>query len=470
MRKCEPHTFFPSDFLSPGMNRDASRDLYDRALDVLPGGVNSSVRAAPVPFPTFVRKGEGGHVVDADGNRYVDWVMGLGPLLLGHDTPEPVQAAVQRRASEGPMYGLPTEIEVEHGEFIARHVPSVEMVRFVNSGTEATVSAVRLARGYTGRNKIVVMQGGYHGAQESTLVEGDVEHRTPSTSGIPQSFAEHTIPVPFNDERAVQRVFEEYGDDIAAVLVEPILANKGIVYPEDGYHQRLRDITEQHGSLLIFDEVITGFRVGGLACAQGKFDIDPDLTTFGKVIGGGYPIGAIGGKTDIMEHLTPSGDVFQAGTFSGHPVTMAAGLATLEYVAENGVYDHVNALGKELRSGLRDVVADKGLPYTVVGTDSLWKVIFTRDARSDAGDGGGQDSLCTDGCRQDPDCSHYGACPKDGNDVDRAAVDRWNRVFRPQMEDRGIMLAQNQYESQFVSYGHTEADVQETIDAYQDVL
>jgi len=424
------------------MKRDSSRELYDRALDVLPGGVNSSVRAAPVPYPTFVRKGEGGHVVDVDGNRYVDWVMGLGPLLLGHDMPESVQAAVQQRTSEGPMYGMPTEVEVDHADFIARHVPSVEMVRFVNSGTEATVSAVRLARGYTGRNKIVVMQGGYHGAQESTLVDGDMEHRKPSTSGIPQAFAEHTIPVPFNDEHAVERAFERHGDDIAAVLVEPILANKGIVHPKDGYHEFLRDVTEEHGSLLVFDEVITGFRVGGLACAQGEFGIDPDLTTFGKVIGGGFPIGAVGGKTEIMEHLTPSGDVFQAGTFSGHPVTMAAGLATLEYVAEHDVYDHVNGLGEQLRGGLRDVIEDKGLPYTVAGTDSLWKIIFTRD----------------------------GVAPTDTSDVARGAVDRWNRVFRPQVQDRGIMLAQNQFESQFVSDGHTADDVQETIDAYQDVL
>jgi glutamate-1-semialdehyde 2,1-aminomutase len=447
------------------MNRDTSRDLYDRALGVLPGGVNSAVRAAPVPYPTFVRSGDGGHVVDVDGNRYVDWVMGLGPLLLGHDTPEPVQAAIQQQTSAGPMYGLPTEVEVDLADFLVRHVPSVEMVRFVNSGTEATVSAVRLARGYTGRDKVVVMQGGYHGAQESTLVSGDADHTEPSSAGIPQAFAEHTIPVPFNDEGAAERAFERYGDEIAAVLVEPIMANKGIVYPTDGYHERLRDLTDAHGSLLVWDEVITGFRVGGLGCAQRAFDIDPDLTTFGKVIGGGFPIGALGGATEIMEHLTPAGDVFQAGTFSGHPVTMAAGLATLEYVAEHDVYDHVTELGDELRAGLRDVVADKGLPYTVTGRDSLWKVIFTRD-----GAAGTQSEPCRAGCRQDPDCEHYQDCPMDTSDVGRAAVDRWNRVFRPQLLERGILLSQNQYESQFVSYGHTMADVQETIDAYQDVL
>ncbi|MFC7167153.1 glutamate-1-semialdehyde 2,1-aminomutase [Halospeciosus flavus] len=424
------------------MNRETSRDLYDRALDVLPGGVNSSVRAAPQPYPTFVSKGDAGHVVDADDNRYVDWVMGLGPLLLGHDVPDEVQAAIQRRTSEGPMYGMPTEIEVDHAEFIARHVPSVEMVRFVNSGTEATVSAVRLARGFTGRDKVIVMQGGYHGAQESTLVSGDREGASPSSPGIPQSFAEHTIPVPFNDEEAAKAAFEEHGDDVAAVLVEPILANKGIVEPNPGYHETLRALTREHGALLVFDEVITGFRVGGLQCAQGKFGVEPDLTTFGKVIGGGFPVGAVGGKTEIMQELTPAGDVFQAGTFSGHPVTMAAGLETLKYAAEEDVFDHVNALGERLRDGLRDIVEDQAPNYSVVGADSLFKVVFTRRGRQ----------------------------PRNGADVADAAVDRWNRVFRPQMLDEGVVLSQNQFESQFVSAAHTEEDVERTLEAYKDAL
>ncbi len=445
------------------MNRETSRDLYDRSLDVLVGGVNSTVRAAPQPYPTFVRKGDGGHVVDADGNRYVDWVMGLGPLLLGHDLPEPVEAAVQQRTSEGPMYGLPTELEVEHAEFVARHVPSVEMMRYVNTGTEATTSAVRLARGYTGRDKIVVMQSGYHGAQESTLVEGDSEERGPSSAGIPAAFAEHTIPVPFNDADAVTEVFAEHGDDIAAVLVEPILANKGIVEPVDGYHQTLRDLTRDNGALLVWDEVITGFRVGGLGCAQSKYGITPDLTTFGKILGGRFPIGAIGGRTDIMEEFTPVGDVFQAGTFSGHPVTMAAGLETLKYAAENDVYEHVNGLGRKLREGLSDIVADQAPEYTVVGTDSLFKVLFTR--RGDA-----QSGPCADGCEQDPECDRFDACPKNGADVGRGAVDRWNRVFRPQVLDDGILLSQNQFESQFVSYSHTEEDVERTLEAYRNAL
>ncbi|WP_276254958.1 glutamate-1-semialdehyde 2,1-aminomutase [Halomontanus rarus] len=448
------------------MNHDQSRALYDRALSVMPGGVNSAVRAAIEPYPFFVRKGDGGHVIDADGNRYVDWVMGLGPLLLGHDLPEQVRAEIQRTASEGPMYGTPTEVEVDLAEFVVRHVPSVEKIRFVNSGTEATVSAVRLARGYTGRNKIVLMQGGYHGAQESTLVEGDAENPKPSSAGIPQSFAEHTLPVPFNDEDAVREVFEEHGDDIAAVLTEPILANYGIVHPVEGYLETLRELTDEHDSLLVFDEVITGFRVGGLGCAQSHFGVTPDVTTFGKIVGGGFPVGAIGGRAEIVEQFAPSGDVFQAGTFSGHPVTMAAGLETLQFAAANDVYEHVNRLGDRLRSGLTEILADQAPNYTVVGTDSMFKVIFTREGPS----AGLLENQCEAGCVQDPDCPRYDYCPKNAADVKRAETDRWRRLFWGQMKDQGVFLSQNQFESQFVSYAHTEEDVDETLEAYKEAL
>jgi glutamate-1-semialdehyde 2,1-aminomutase len=434
------------------MTDEQSRSLYDRALDVLPGGVNSSVRAIH-PFPFFVDRGDGGHV------------MGYGPLLLGHDLPESVTAVIQQRASEGPMYGAPTEVEVELAEFITRHVPSVEMIRFVNSGTEATVSAVRLARGYTGRDKIVVMQGGYHGAQESTLVEGAGTETSPSSPGIPDAFAEHTITVPFNDHTAVRDVFDAHGDEIAAVLTEPILGNYGIVHPVDGYLDTLRELTSDNDALLILDEVITGFRVGGLQCAQGKFDVTPDLTTFGKIIGGGFPVGAIGGRTEIVEAFTPAGDVFQSGTFSGHPVTMAAGLETLRYAAENDVYDHINELGRELRSGLVDIVADQAPEYTVVGSDSMFKVIFTRDGPA-AADG----ETCQDGCRQDPHCPAFDHCPKHGADVKRADTERWERLFWPAMKEEGVFLTPNQFESQFVCDAHTEADIEEALEAYKTAL
>jgi glutamate-1-semialdehyde 2,1-aminomutase len=445
-----------------GMNHEQSRALYDRALGVMPGGVNSSVRAVR-PYPFFVQRGDGGHVIDADGNRYLDFVMGYGPLLLGHDLPDPVQAAVQQRASEGPMYGAPTEVEVELAEFLARHVPSVEMTRFVNSGTEATVSAVRLARGYTGRDTIVVMQGGYHGAQESTLVEGAGANTAPSSPGIPDAFAEHTVAVPFNDEDAVREVFAHHGDEIAAVLAEPILGNNGIVYPVDGYLDTLREVTDTHGALLIFDEVITGFRVGGLHCAQGKFGVTPDVTTFGKIVGGGFPVGAIGGQAEIIESFTPSGEVFQAGTFSGHPVTMAAGLETLRYAAKNDVYDHVNSLGEQLRAGLTDIVADKAPEYTVVGSDSMFKTVFTREGPTD-------EDCCEAGCRQRADCGRADACPKTGADVAQADTERWERLFWPAMKEQGIFLTPNQFESQFVCDAHTEADIEDLLEAYKTAL
>jgi glutamate-1-semialdehyde 2,1-aminomutase len=448
------------------MSDEQSRSLYGRALSVLAGGVNSSVRATQ-PYPVFVERGDGGHVVDADGNRYIDYVMGYGPLLLGHDMPEPVRAAVQQRAAEGPMYGVPTEVEVELAEFVTRHVESVEMLRFVNSGTEATVSAVRLARAYTGRDKIVVMQGGYHGAQESTLVEGDGDHTRPSSPGIPDSFAEHTLTLPFNDAEAARELFAEHGDDIAAVLTEPVLGNYGIVHPVEGYHGTLRELCDDHGALLVFDEVITGFRVGGLQCAQGKFGVEPDLTTFAKIIGGGFPVGAVGGRSEIVEQFTPAGEVFQSGTFSGHPVTMAAGLETLRFVAENDVYDHVNGLAERLRAGLTDIVADRAPEYTVVGTDSMFKLLFTRDAGEARHS---REGHCEAGCRQRPDCPRYGACPKTGADVTRAEAERWVRLFRTGMQEAGVLLPANQFESQFVSYGHTAEDVERTLEAYKEVL
>jgi glutamate-1-semialdehyde 2,1-aminomutase len=308
------------------------------------------------------------------------------------------------------------------------------------------------------------MQGGYHGAQESTLVEGGPENPRPSTAGIPDSFAEHTIPVPFNDEGAVERVFEEHGHEIAGVLVEPILGNMGIVHPVEGYHETLRDLCDDHGALLVFDEVITGFRVGGLGCAQSKLGVTPDVTTFGKIIGGGFPVGAIGGRAEIIESFTPAGDVFQSGTFSGHPVTMAAGHAYLTYAAENDVYDHVDGLGAELREGITDLCEDRAPEYTVVGTDSMFKTVFTRDAPSSLG---GQ---CSAGCEQRRDCPRYARCPKTGNDVAAAETERWERVFWQEMKERGVFLTANQFESQFVSYAHTAEDVQETLDAYQEAL
>ncbi|WP_248910290.1 glutamate-1-semialdehyde 2,1-aminomutase [Halocatena marina] len=446
------------------MTGSHSQRLYDRALTSLVGGVNSPVRADPQPTPAFVDHGEGGHIVDADGTKYLDYIMGYGPLLLGHDLPEPVREAIEEAVTAGPMYGAPTELEIELAEFIASHVESVETLRFVNSGTEATSAAVRLARGHTGREKIVVMQGGYHGGHESFLVEGTPERPRPSSAGVPQAFAEQTLPVPFNDEQAVRSVFKRHGDDIAAVLTEPLLGNHGIVTPVEGYHETLRDLCDESDALLIFDEVITGFRVGGLECAQGKYGITPDLTTFAKIVGGGFPVGAIGGRAEIMQGFTPTGEVFESGTFNGHPVTMAAGLETLRYAEENDVYGHVNELGEQLRGGLEDIVEDHAPAYTVAGTDSMFKLLFTRDAPPEMTD------HCQSGCEQRSDCPRFETCPKTGADVAAGATDRWKRVFWPAMAEHGVLLTPNQFESQFLSYAHTEADVERTLEAYQDIL
>ena len=441
-----------------------SRRLYGRALSVLAGGVNSSVRAEPSPYPFFVEKGDGGEIVDVDGNRYTDYVMGYGPLLLGHDLPERVSGAVQSEVARGPMYGAPTEVEVELAEIVAEHVESVETLRFVNSGTEATVSAVRLARGVTGRDKVVVMQGGYHGAQESTLVEGDADSPEPSTKGVPSSFARETVPVPFNDEDEVTRVFEEHGEDIACVLVEPVLGNNGVVRPVEGYHETLRALCDEHGALLVFDEVITGFRVGGLGCAQSVVGVTPDLTTFGKIVGGGFPVGAVGGPAELVENFTPSGDVFQAGTFSGHPVTMAAGLETLRYAKDEDVYDHVNSLADELRAGMTDVLEDYAPEYTVVGVDSVFKTVFTRETPDEL------EGACESGCEQRADCPRYGVCPKDAGDIDDAETERWKRLYWTEMLDEGVFLTPNQFESQFVCHAHDEDDIDETLAAYERVV
>jgi glutamate-1-semialdehyde 2,1-aminomutase len=441
-----------------------SRRLYGRALSVLAGGVNSSVRAEPSPYPFFVEKGDGGEVVDADGNRYTDYVMGYGPLLLGHDLPERVAGAVQSETAKGPMYGAPTEVEVELAEFVADHVEGVEALRFVNSGTEATVSAVRLARGHTGRDKVVVMCGGYHGAQDSTLVEGDAENPMPSTEGVPDSFAREAIPVPFNDDEAVERAFEKHGDDIACVMVEPIIGNNAFVRPVEGYHGTLRRLCDEHGALLVFDEVITGFRVGGLGCAQGMLGVEPDLTTFGKIVGGGFPVGAIGGPSRLVEEFTPTGDVFQAGTFSGHPVTMAAGLETLRFAKDEDVYGHVNHLADELRAGMTDVLEDYAPEYTVTGVDSVFKTVFTRETPEDL------EGACDAGCEQRDDCPRYGVCPKDAGDVADAETERWKRLYWTEMLEEDVFLTPNQFEPQFVCWAHDEDDITETLEAYERVL
>lgn len=423
-------------------DRSESKDLFDRAMRVMPGGVSSPVRSVE-PYPFFVESGDGAHVTTEDGDRLVDYCMGYGPLLLGHGLPKEVREAVDAQIDDGVLYGAPTRLEVEFAEHVVDRVPSMEMLRLVNSGTEATMSAVRAARGYTGDDKIVKVEGGFHGAHDGVLVEGGSGLSTlgtPDSDGVPRSFTRHTLQVPFNDAEAVEHVLEEF-DDVACVLVEPMMGNCGPVEPEEGYLERLRDLTREHGVLLVFDEVITGFRLG-IGGAQERYGVEPDLTTLGKVAGAGFPIGVFGGRRDVMREVSPSGDVYQAGTFSGHPVTVGAGLESLRYLEREDVLDHVDALGEELRRGLRDVVEDVRPEYTVGGVASVFKLFFTED----------------------------GELPRDRDDVDACDTERWRRIFWTEMQQEGVFLPPSQYESQFVSYSHTDEEVEETVEAYEEAL
>lgn len=446
------------------MNRDHSHALYGRALSVLPGGVNSPVRATQ-PYPSFIDHGDGSHVVDVDGNRYIDYVLGYGPILLGHSPPPKVRDAIADRVEDGIMFGAPVEAEIELAEFVVEHVPSVEMLRFVNSGTEATTAAVRLARGYTGRERILIIGGGYHGGNDAFLVDGTPEKAgRPGSPGVPSGAAKDTLVVPFNDAEAAARAFEAHGDEIAAILVEPVLGNSGCIDPVPGYLDALRQLADDYGALLVFDEVMTGFRIGGLGCAQGVFGVRPDLTTFAKVIGGGFPVGAVGGPTEILERFTPAGDVFHASTYAGHPVGMVAGVETLRYAKEHGVYGRLAELGDRLRAGLADIVADHAPQYTVVGRDSMFKIIFSRASTEPPGE------TCGAGCRHDPDCTRVESCPKNASHVGEAEGDRWERLFWGDMLDQGVMLTANQHESQFLSAAHTDEDIEVTLEAYKHAM
>ncbi|MFW5929726.1 MAG: glutamate-1-semialdehyde 2,1-aminomutase [Halobacteriota archaeon] len=417
-----------------------SRRLFDRAMQLMPGGVSSPVRSVE-PTPFFVERGDGAYVFDEDGERYLDYCMGYGPLLLGHGLPPEVREEVERQVDEGVLYGAPTRLEVEYAEFVAGHVPSIEMLRLVNSGTEATMSAVRTARGYTGRDEIVKVTGGFHGAHDGVLVEagsGASTHGTPDSDGVPRSFTRHTRQAPFNDVEAMEQAVDE---DVACVLVEPVMGNCGPIEPEEGYLDEVRRITEEHGALLVFDEVITGFRLG-LGGAQEHYGVTPDLTTLGKVGGAGFPIGVFGGRREVMREVAPAGDVYQAGTFNGNPLTVAAGLSVLRYVERENVLDYVDDLGRRLREGLRDVVVDNRPEYSVGGVGSVFKVFFTDD----------------------------GVAPRRYSDVQACDTERWRRILWHRMRDRGVFLPPSQFESQFVSYAHTESDVEDTIEAYEQSL
>jgi glutamate-1-semialdehyde 2,1-aminomutase len=415
-----------------------SQDDFQAACRHIPGGVNSPVRAfrGVGGDPLFFAHGEGPWLVDVDGKRYIDYVASWGPMLAGHAHPEVIRA-VQQAAAQGLGYGAPTEIETRMADTLCQRVPSMELVRMVNSGTEATMSAIRLARGFTGRDKIVKFEGCYHGHSDALLVKagsGTLTLGVPTSPGVPASVAEHTVTVTYNELEGITQVFESIGSEIAAIIVEPVAGNMNCIPPVPGFLEGLRALCDAHGSVLIFDEVMTGFRVGPDG-AQGHYGITPDLTTLGKVIGGGLPVGAFGGRRDIMEQIAPLGPVYQAGTLSGNPVALAAGLATLELAAADGFYERLAASTERLTAGLRAAAAAAGIPFTTNQAGGMFGAFF-----SDA------------------------ATVTRFEQVTRCDLERFQRFYHGMLAD-GVYLAPSAYEAGFVSSAHTDAVIDATLDA-----
>jgi len=424
------------------MQRPRSEEIFRRATDVLVGGVNSPVRAfrAVGGEPIVVDRAAGARLWDADGNEFIDYVCSWGALILGHAHPKVIQA-IREQAGRGTSYGMPTELEVELASRIRKALPSCEKVRFVSSGTEATMSAVRLARAATNRDLIIKFDGCYHGHSDSFLSEAGSGLATlgiAACPGVPQALAELTLNAPYNDAAAVEKLFDLHRDKIAAVIVEPIAANMGVVPPQPGFLQALRDLSSRHGALLIFDEVITGFRVcyGG---AQTLFGITPDLTTLGKIIGGGLPVAAYGGRRDLMDRVAPLGPVYQAGTLSGNPLAMSAGIASLDLLAEPGFYESLEARSKRLGDGIAVALRETGAPATAVRAGSLLTLFFSREPVTD-----------------------YAAAKK-------CDTLRFAEFFRG-MLDRGVFLAPSQFEALFVSSAHSDADIDRTLAAVRESL
>jgi glutamate-1-semialdehyde 2,1-aminomutase len=424
------------------MHRLNSHLAFERAKRVIPGGVNSPARAfgAVGGEPLFIARGSGAYLFDIDGNRYIDYIGSWGPMILGHAHPRVVHAAVEATRN-GSSFGAPTELESELAELIREAMPSVEMVRMVSSGTEAAMSAVRLARGFTGRDLIVKFAGCYHGHVDSLLVSAGssaLTHGVPTSPGVPKGCTADTIVLRYNDVEGLRELFQSRGDQIAGVLLEPVVGNMGLVVPIEEFRKELRRLTLQHGTLLLYDEVMTGFRLayGG---AQQLFGDTPDVTVLGKIIGGGYPVGAYGGRADIMRKVMPAGPVFQAGTLSGNPVAMAAGIATLRELKEKPPYDHLERASAAIEQGLRSAASDAGIPHQFNRVGSMWTLFFTGSPVTDL------ESAKTS------DTARFGAF-------------FWN------MMDRGIYLPCSQFEAAFTSAAHTMTEVEATVAAAREAL
>jgi glutamate-1-semialdehyde 2,1-aminomutase len=419
------------------MKIDRSRDLFTAARQVIPGGVDSPVRAfrAVGGQPLFIERGQGPYLFDADGNGYIDYVLSWGPLILGHAYPS-VAEALKVAVDRGTSYGAPTALETELAELIIEAMPSVEMVRFVNSGTEATMTALRLARAYTGRDRIIKFEGCYHGHADMLLVQAGSGVATlglPDSPGVPRGATGDTLIAPYNDLDTVESLFAEYGGQIAAVIIEPVAGNMGVVLPEEGFLEGLRRLTQQHGALLIFDEVMTGFRAahGG---AQTLYDIEPDLTTLGKVIGGGLPVGAYAGKRVIMETVAPAGPMYQAGTLSGNPLAMTAGIETLKVLKGGGVWEELEQKSARLCEGIGQAAQEAGVPITQTRVGTMFCTFFISEPVTDYASAKGADT------------------------------ERFGRFFQAMLE-QGMYLAPSQFEAGFMSLVHSDDDIARTVQA-----
>ncbi|MUV39418.1 Glutamate-1-semialdehyde 2,1-aminomutase [Lentibacillus sp. JNUCC-1] len=413
-----------------------SQEAYQESSQLMPGGVNSPVRAfkSVGMSPIFMSHGKGSKIWDIDGNEYIDYVLSWGPLALGH-ADDRVVNALQEAVVKGTSFGTPTKLESKVAQLVIERVPSIEMVRMVNSGTEATMSALRLARGYTGRNKILKFEGNYHGHGDSLLIKAGSGVATlglPDSPGVPDSIAQNTITVPYNDPASLQKAFDMYGDDIAGVIVEPVSGNMGVVPPQDNFLNQLRDITEANGSLLIFDEVMTGFRVG-YNCAQGHFGVTPDLTCLGKVIGGGLPVGAYGGKKEIMSHIAPNGPIYQAGTLSGNPLAMTAGYETLKALTPNS-YKELGEKVDRLVAGFRQAAEANDLDLQINRAGSMVGIFFSAEPVTDF------------------------------TSAQASNLDQFAQYYRAMIEE-GVFLPPSQFEGLFLSTAHTDEDIDRTIQA-----
>lgn len=417
------------------MSLDKSRDLYNKARTLIPGGVSSPVRAIK-PYPFYTESASGSKIRDIDGNEYIDYCLAYGPNILGHSNPT-IRQAIISQLEKGWLYGTPTELEVDLAEKITGLYPSIDMLRFVSTGTEATMSALRAARGFTGKNKIIKIEGGFHGAHDAVLVKAGSGATTlgkPDSLGIPEDFTKNTLQVPFNDIETLTAVIEKNQNDLAALIIEPVMGNIGPILPEADYLKDVRKLTEENDVVLIFDEVITGFRLA-MGGAQEYFGVTPDMTTLGKIIGGGLPIGVFGGKKEIMEMVAPSGSVYQAGTFSGSPTSVAAGLTVLDVLEKEEVHKKLNATGEMMRNSLSEIVADLGLGYNVVGIASMFKIFF-------------------------------GDKPLNYQDVLKCDKEGYLKFFF-KMLDSGVFIPPSQFETNFISTAHTEDDIEKTLLAYE---